>query len=38
MFLSKKNAEYLTKPSKNKKIVARVLPGWDDNEDNEPKN
>lgn len=37
MFLSKKNAEYLNKPGKGKKIEARCLPGWGDEEENESK-
>lgn len=35
MFLSKKNAEYLNKPAKGKKIETRVLPGWGDDEETE---
>lgn len=33
MFLSKKNAVFLNKPSKTRNIERRVLPGWDDNEE-----
>lgn len=32
MFLSKKNAAYLTKPQKGKSIKPRVLPGWGDDD------
>lgn len=32
MFLSKKNAVFLNKPGKGKKITPRVLPGWADDE------
>lgn len=35
MFLSKKNAEYLNKPAKGRKIEPRVLPGWADDDDTE---
>ena len=34
MFLSKKNAAYLNKPSKGKVVAPRVLPGWGDDEGN----
>lgn len=32
MFLSKKNAAYLTRPPKGKEIKTRVLPGWGDDD------
>lgn len=37
MFLSKKNAQYLNKPTKGKQILPRVLPGWGDDEQSDSK-
>lgn len=31
MFLSKKNAHFLNKPTKGKKTEVKALPGWEDN-------